>query len=291
MPTSQHPTIYLTHYRLSATLRHPPTPSAQGITMSLPSDTEPPLDFDDFERRYNYGPEFRYNAPFFRIVRTLIQKKGSSATVLDIGCGEGIGRNKPMQHELRKVAGQYWGVEPDGEVEIEPGLFDRVERDLLEDAKLPENSVDVAYSFMVMEHVMDPDGFLKEIERVLKPGGVFVFATPNKHHMFGFCAYWADKLGIADFILGLIHKKDTLEHHYPLAYKINTAKQIRARAAAAGLDVRIGYCESTSSLRNYLKGPLNVFRWCLGAKREVWKQRSALCHIYGYLQKPGVAPQ
>ncbi|MFN3167562.1 MAG: methyltransferase domain-containing protein [Phycisphaeraceae bacterium] len=254
--------------------------------MSLPSDTEPPLRFEDFEDRYNYGVEFRYNAPFFRIVRTLIEEKGASATVLDIGCGEGIGRNRQMQRELRKVAGTYWGVEPDTEVELEPGLFDRVEHALLEDAGLPDNSVDVAYSFMVMEHVQDPDGFLKELGRILKPGGVFVFATPNKHHLFGFLAYWTDKLGIADFILGLIHKKDTLEHHYPLAYKINTAGQIRARAKAAGLEARVGYCETPASLQNYLRGPLKLIRGCLIVKRRIWKQRSALCHIYGWLRKP-----
>ena len=254
--------------------------------MSLPSDTQPPLHFDDFERRYNYSVEFRYNAPFFRIVRTLIEKKGPDTVVLDIGCGEGIGRNRQMQRELRKVTGTYWGVEPDSDIQVEPGLFDRIEHALLEDAKLPAESVDVAYSFMVMEHVQDPDGFLKELYRVLKPGGVFVFATPNKYHFFGFVAYWTDKLGIADFILGLIHKKDTLEHHYPLAYKINTAGQIKERAADVGFKARVGYCETPASLQNYLRGPLKIIRGGLILKRRIWKQRSALCHIYGYLEKP-----
>lgn len=38
---------------------------------------------------------------------------------------------------------------------------------------------DVAACFEVLEHVFDPVGFVKDINRVLKPGGLFAFTCPN----------------------------------------------------------------------------------------------------------------
>ena len=54
----------------------------------------------------------------------------------------------------------------------------------METADLPENYFDLAYSYMVMEHVADPVGFLKALVKCLQPGGVYVFLTPNKRHYF-----------------------------------------------------------------------------------------------------------
>lgn len=46
----------------------------------------------------------------------------------------------------------------------------------------PDNSFDVIVSFDVLEHIPNLDSFLKkEIWRVLKPGGLFIFQTPNKY--------------------------------------------------------------------------------------------------------------
>lgn len=256
-------------------------------TMSLPESTNQPLSFDQFEQGYNYADQFRYNQPFFRILKDEVARRQGPVTLLDIGCGTGIGRNVEMQRELRKLAGTYWGVEPDTGVQIEDGIFDHVHRALLEDADVPENSVDIAYAFMVMEHVVNPEGFLEKINKVLKPGGLFIFCSPNKHSFFGRLAYWTDKLKVADLLLGMLHSEDTLEHHYALAYKINTASDINKHARANRLTARVGYCEHTNAMRNYLKGPLKLLGLPLAAKRKLIKKPASLCHIYGYIEKPG----
>lgn len=45
---------------------------------------------------------------------------------------------------------------------------------------LADASFDVVLSFDVFEHISESDGHLEEILRVLKPGGSYLFATPNK---------------------------------------------------------------------------------------------------------------
>lgn len=45
---------------------------------------------------------------------------------------------------------------------------------------LADNSFDFVISFQVIEHIQDDRLFLREINRVLKPGGKFIVTTPNK---------------------------------------------------------------------------------------------------------------
>jgi len=44
---------------------------------------------------------------------------------------------------------------------------------------IADNSFDCVVSFQVIEHIKNDDLFVKEIHRVLKPGGVFLATTPN----------------------------------------------------------------------------------------------------------------
>ncbi len=45
--------------------------------------------------------------------------------------------------------------------------------------ELPDNSFDRVISFQVIEHIKDDLTFLREIARVLKPGGLALITTPN----------------------------------------------------------------------------------------------------------------
>ncbi len=56
-------------------------------------------------------------------------------------------------------------------------------------AKFPSHSFDGVVGFHLIEHVSDPLAFLREIHRVIKPGGVILFSTPREggylQHLLG----------------------------------------------------------------------------------------------------------
>lgn len=99
--------------------------------------------------------------------------------VLEVGCGEGRG-----VEILIKQATQLTAVD-----KLESALQVLRERfpattfkrmDLPPFAGLSDNAFDCVVSFQVIEHIEDDVFFLKEIYRVLKPGGVALLTTPNR---------------------------------------------------------------------------------------------------------------
>ena len=45
-----------------------------------------------------------------------------------------------------------------------------------------DNTFDIVFSNCVIEHITDARQFFGEVYRVLKPGGIFLAKTPNRHH-------------------------------------------------------------------------------------------------------------
>jgi len=60
-----------------------------------------------------------------------------------------------------------------------------------------ENSFDTVLNIQVLEHVFEPERIIREIERVLQPGGQAVFLIPNSsvlhhapEHYYNFTKFW-----------------------------------------------------------------------------------------------------
>jgi ubiquinone/menaquinone biosynthesis C-methylase UbiE len=49
-----------------------------------------------------------------------------------------------------------------------------------------DDSFSLLYSYHVLEHVQDPEQVLKELHRVLRPGGVLFIGFPNRHRLFSY---------------------------------------------------------------------------------------------------------
>ncbi len=113
----------------------------------------------------------------------------SGAKILDVGCGNGSFLSK-----MQAAGMDAHGVEfsPDGAKEAQRrGL--NVKCGTLEQQKHPSNSFDVVTLNHVFEHVPNPVGTLREIKRILKPGGRAIIAVPNARSLAAklFGRYWA----------------------------------------------------------------------------------------------------
>lgn len=96
--------------------------------------------------------------------------------VVDLGCG-----TSPYKEDILRVAEGYIGVD------WENSLHDQSNVDVFADLakKLPfkENFADTVVSFQVMEHLPEPDFFLSECFRILKPGGGLFITVPFMWHV------------------------------------------------------------------------------------------------------------
>ncbi|MDQ6996161.1 MAG: class I SAM-dependent methyltransferase [Mariprofundus sp.] len=105
-----------------------------------------------------------------------IGKSAESMSLLDVGCSSG----SSLQVALDFGFGVVKGVEPaqaPAETAISNG-FD-VTVGFLEDACYKDSSFDVILLFEVIEHLPEPLPLIKEIHRILKPGGILLLSTGN----------------------------------------------------------------------------------------------------------------
>ena len=186
-----------------------------------------------------------------------------SPTVLDIGCGDGIDGSSELQQQVAAKTAHFWGVEPDDTVERMP-YFDQVWSSTLEGADIPANSVDLAYSYMVLEHVESPHEFLNSLDRMLSPGGVFLSITVNANSLFGLSSSLCHWLKIEDFLLPLLRGKQVTEsYHYPAFNRLNSARQFRACLnSESSLTAEFSYLEN-GEIQSYFKGALSPIGKCM----------------------------
>lgn len=150
-------------------------------------------------------------------------------TLLDAGCG----RTAPVLSRYRGKARRLIGVDlvpfsaDLGGIELVNGDLGRL--------NLPDGCVDVVMSRAVIEHVERPVEAYREVSRVLRPGGHFVFLTAN---------FWDYGSLIAMAVPNRFHPwivskvEGRAEHDvFPIHYRSNTRAAVNRHAASAGLEV------------------------------------------------------
>ncbi|MEQ1855826.1 MAG: class I SAM-dependent methyltransferase [Longimicrobiales bacterium] len=174
------------------------------------------------------GSEWR--APIYaELVARDVGRFGRPVTVLEIGCGLGLDGDVGLQRQMAERADRFIGVEPDTEVEPEP-IFTELIRAPLEDAELEPESVDIAYSIMVMEHLEDPRAFIEAMHSALRPGGVYWGFTVDRRHWYTYVANAMTRLNLKSGYLDLLagHRRGEGRYHdYPTAYRINRPRDLR----------------------------------------------------------------
>lgn len=100
---------------------------------------------------------------------------------------------------------------------------------------LADGSYDAVVADYVLEHVADPTLLLAEVARVLRPGGHFLFRTPNIYHYIPMVSrltpHWFHKL-VANRSRGLVESHEP----YPTFYRMNSGRALRRLVAPAGLE-------------------------------------------------------
>lgn len=102
--------------------------------------------------------------------------------VLNVGCGTG-GFNTAAEH----AGAETWGVDPSPDAvaiaarRVRPGRVLRGEAEVLPFAA---RTFDVVYCYSALEHVADARRALREMIRVLRPGGALYLHTPNRWTCF-----------------------------------------------------------------------------------------------------------
>lgn len=114
-----------------------------------------------------------------QVIADAMQKNGANV-LWEIGSGDGN-----VALPLRDSGKFVVGVEPlisGARVTADAGI--RTYLGTFESLKLPSESLDAVGVFDVLEHLENPESLLREIHRVLKPGGILLTTVPA--HMFLF---------------------------------------------------------------------------------------------------------
>jgi 2-polyprenyl-3-methyl-5-hydroxy-6-metoxy-1,4-benzoquinol methylase len=103
------------------------------------------------------------------------EKYRKTGKILDIGCGTGL-----FLAEAQKRGWEVHGTEfTDKAIEICKKKNIRMHQGKLDPAWFPDETFDIITSFEVLEHINNPVEEVRNINKILRTGGLFYFTTPN----------------------------------------------------------------------------------------------------------------
>jgi 2-polyprenyl-3-methyl-5-hydroxy-6-metoxy-1,4-benzoquinol methylase len=156
----------------------------------------------------------------------------ATGRVLDLGCGD-----NSLLNPYRSPALEIWGVD----FQEHPRLQHRdLFRLLPADGRIPfaAESFDVMTSSWVLEHVHAPRTFLREVARVLRPGGAFISRSISAAHY----VTWITRLlhvlphRVTQEIIWRLYRRPCHDT-FPTWYRLNSEPALCSASRSAGLQV------------------------------------------------------
>lgn len=163
--------------------------------------------------------------------RAIVSHLHPEASVLDIGCG----RTAPNLVRLLDLADKLYGIDV---IDFTVASDDRLrlfKNDVRDMKDIPDNSIDVAYSRAVMEHLESPERAYREIARVLKPGGIYIFTTPSIYDYGSIAALIIPNRFHARIVNATEGRPE--EDVFPTVFGSNSRRSINRHAKQNGLQV------------------------------------------------------
>ncbi|HYU64368.1 MAG TPA: class I SAM-dependent methyltransferase [Verrucomicrobiae bacterium] len=202
----------------------------------------------------------------------------AQSRVLDLGCGRG-GVVELIWRDVKLAA----GIDPDS-----PSLAEHraaglpVVRGVGERLPFVDETFDLVVCLWVLEHLRDPAVTLHEVRRVLRPGGHFVFLTPNTRNPL----MLANRIGKAipalqRRIVPRFYGREEADT-FAVQYRANTVEAIRGHAEASGLNV---YDMRVVADPTYLA--MNGFMFQASVMSERLMPKGWGVHLLGDLVRPG----
>ncbi len=119
--------------------------------------------------------------------------------LVDLGCDVEMTLLKQVKAKMKKVIGVDSVVPA-----YKKGNLEIIQADLTKPWPIKPNTADVVTMLAVLEHLPKPQVILKEVYRILKPGGTLLITVPSQYSQ-----WWLEKL-LAP--LGLV-RKDMINQH------------------------------------------------------------------------------
>ena len=163
----------------------------------------------DILNKLAFGNIFQPATLFWRLfeIEALIQKTRMRGKILDLGCGDGRVSSTMFSCAQRsseeKESNTLIGIDPDVEdsaIARRSGFYEKVYT--CSANAIPEENCtfDFCFANSVIEHIPNVEEVLKEVGRVLKPNGKFIFTVPSTEfeRLMKTSRFWAGKFSGED---------------------------------------------------------------------------------------------
>jgi ubiquinone/menaquinone biosynthesis C-methylase UbiE len=196
-------------------------------------------------------PELRSSQSYYRD-KLFSVLPASGFSWLDLGCGHQVfaAWMTADQQQLVRRAGLAVGIDLDlPSLKAHEGLNAKIYGNLTQ-IPLRDESFELITANMVVEHLEQPEAVFRQVNRLLKPGGLFVFHTTNERNPMLRMAAKVPQ-GLKNKIIYLLeHRKP--EDVFPTQYRVNRPDQIVALAEATGFEISALDLVSTSAFTQML---------------------------------------